>query len=46
MEKFSNLPNPVKGGVAVGGGGGLIFAGVLMAKGQWLFFGVLLLLPA
>jgi hypothetical protein len=46
MEKFSNLPNPVKGGVAVGGGGGLIFAGVLMAKGQWLFFGVLLLFLA
>lgn len=45
MDKFFNLPGPVKGGVAAGGGG-LIVAGVLIGTGQWLFFGVLLLFLA
>jgi hypothetical protein len=45
MDKFFNLPGPVKGGVAAGGGG-LVVAGVLIGTGQWLFFGVLLLFLA
>jgi hypothetical protein len=41
MNTFSNLPTPLKGGIAAGGGG-LIVAGVLIGTGQWLFFCVLL----
>jgi IcmF-related N-terminal domain len=36
MERFSNLPGPVKGGLLVGGGGGLLAAGVVLGTGDWM----------
>jgi hypothetical protein len=46
MEKFSKLPGPVKGGIAVGGGGGLMVAGLLMGTGKWVFLAILVLFLA
>ena len=38
MEKLSNLPKPVVAGAAVGGGGGLVVAGVAIGSGNWWVF--------
>src|SRR5881409_2371306 len=46
MEKLSNLPTPVKGGIEAGGGGGLLAAGLLMGTGKWLFLAILVLFLA
>ncbi len=40
MEKLSNLPKPVVAGAAVGGGGGLIVAGVAIGSGNWWVFAI------
>src|SRR5258706_3355814 len=44
MEKFSNLPTPVKWVLGAAGAGGLIAMGSVLASGKWIFLVVLLVL--
>lgn len=47
MEKFANLPTPVKGGVVAGGGIGLVTTGMFMgAENWWRFLLILVALLA
>ena len=44
MDKFSNLPTSVKGGLAAGGAGGMLATGLLVGSGKWIFLIVLVVL--